>query len=147
MAIAITPFRALCGFRPLREIAGHLNSTPELRALIPPAVTNNFISLSHSSNPAGPEEKSALKDLFASLMTANEDTYKNQLRALIARYQSGSTNEGEDKDLVELILRLDSQFPGDIGIFCPFILNYVHMNPGDAIFLSAGEPHAYISGG
>lgn len=80
-------------------------------------------------------------------MTANEDTYKNQLHALIARYQSGSTNEGEDDDLVELILKLDSQFPGDIGIFCAFMLNYVHLNPGDAIYLGAGEPHAYISGG
>ena len=80
-------------------------------------------------------------------MTANQDAYKNQLNALITRYQSRSTNKGENDDLVELILRLDSQFPGDIGIFCPFMLNYVHLNPGDAIFLGAGEPHAYISGG
>ncbi|KIM42639.1 hypothetical protein M413DRAFT_444327 [Hebeloma cylindrosporum] len=146
LAIAITPFRALCGFRPLPEIAAYLNSTPEFRALIPPTITDKFIALSQSSNPTGPEEKSALKDLFASLMTANENTYKEQLGALIARYQSGSTNRGEDDDVVQLILRLDSQFPGDIGIFCAFMLNYVHMNPGDAIFLGAGEPHAYISG-
>jgi len=103
--------------------------------------------LSHSSSPAGPEEKSALKDLFASLMTTDQDVYQNQLTVLMSRYQSDSRNEGEDNDLVELILKLSNQFPGDIGIFCPFVLNYVHMNPGDAIFLGAGEPHAYISGG
>jgi mannose-6-phosphate isomerase class I len=27
------------------------------------------------------------------------------------------------------------------------MLNSVHLNPGDAIYLGAGEPHAYISGG
>jgi len=58
-----------------------------------------------------------------------------------------STNDGEDDDLIQLVLRLDSQFPGDIGIFCAFMLNSVHLNPGDAIYLGAGEPHAYIWGG
>jgi len=77
-------------------------------------------------------------------MMADQDAYKNHL---ISRYQSDSRNEGEDDDLVELILKLNNEFPGDIGIFCPLALNYVHMNPGDAIFLGAGEPHAYISGG
>ena len=27
------------------------------------------------------------------------------------------------------------------------MLNYAHLQPGEAIFLAAGEPHAYLSGG
>ncbi|KXN90327.1 Mannose-6-phosphate isomerase [Leucoagaricus sp. SymC.cos] len=56
------------------------------------------------------------------------------------------SSEGESQELVDLVLRLNSQFPGDIGVFCPFLLNYITLQPGEAIFLGAGEPHAYIYG-
>ncbi|KAF8798497.1 RmlC-like cupin [Phlegmacium glaucopus] len=145
MALAITPFQALCGFRPLPEIAYYLNNTPELKALIPPPVINDFLSISGSSNP-GQAEKAALKNLFTSLMTANESTVHDQLDLLVKRYQLQATQLDDDDDIVQLVLRLNEQFPGDIGLFCPFVLNYVRLDPGQAIFLGAGEPHAYISG-
>ena len=55
--------------------------------------------------------------------------------------------EKDESGVKDLVLRLNSQFPGDIGVFCAFMLNYVTLNPGEAIFLGAGEPHAYVSGG
>ncbi|KAF8153993.1 mannose-6-phosphate isomerase [Crassisporium funariophilum] len=148
MALAITPFHALCGFRPLPEIATYISSTPELKALIPSSIVDAFLSISSSENPTGPAEKTALKDLFACLMTADEATIRQQLDALVARYNAGGahTADGEDKAAVDLVLKLNEQFPGDVGAFCTFVLNQVHMNPGEAIFLGAGEPHAYISG-
>ncbi|KAJ7623547.1 mannose-6-phosphate isomerase [Roridomyces roridus] len=144
MALALTPFAALCGFLPLPKIATHLRSTPELAALIPPSITAEFLKSASSATPAGPEEKLALKNLFAAVMTAEEGVVKAQLDILVARYKAGG--EAESQDVVDLVLRLDSQFPGDIGIFCAFLLNYVHLKPGQAIFLGAGEPHAYIFG-
>ncbi|KAF8798466.1 RmlC-like cupin [Phlegmacium glaucopus] len=146
MALAITPFQALCSFGPLPETAYYLNNTPELKALIPPPVMNDFLSISGSSNPTGQAEKTALKNLFTSLMTANESTVHDQLEVLVKRYQSQATESDDDDDIVQLVLRLNEQFTGDIGLFCPFVLNYVRLDPGQAIFLGAGEPHAYISG-
>ena len=137
----MTPFRALCGFKPLPAIAHHLSTTPELSALIPPAIVDAFIAVAASPSPTGPEEKAALKDLFAALMTAKEDSIKEQLAILVARYT------GSDGELESVVLRVNSQFPDDIGVFCVFLLNYVKLEPGEAIFLGAGEPHAYISGG
>ncbi|KAJ7132225.1 mannose-6-phosphate isomerase [Mycena epipterygia] len=147
MALALTPFAALCGFLPLPTIATYLRTTAELTALIPPSIIAHFLVNASSANPTGPAEKAALKNLFAALMTADEGLVKTQLGLLVARYKAGGAKvEGESQDLVQLVLRLDSQFPGDIGIFCAFLLNYVHLKPGEAIFLGAGEPHAYISG-
>ena len=143
MALAITPFQALCGFRPLPEIANFLNNTPELQALIPPSIVSNFLLIS-GSNPTELAEKIALKTLFASLMTTDESIIHYQLDILVKRYQSQVT---QDNDIAQLVLKLNEQFPGDIGVFCPFLLNYVRLDPGQAIFLGAGEPHAYISGG
>jgi mannose-6-phosphate isomerase len=146
MTIAITPFLALCGFRPLSAIATALNTTPELAFLIPSPVLDRFVHAASSSEPSK-DQKAALKDLFSALMTADEPRYKEQLTKLIGRYKRGQVNGGEEKDIVDLVLRLDSQFPRDIGIWCAFMLNYVTLQPGEAMFLGAGEPHAYIAGG
>lgn len=149
MALAITPFLAMCGFRPFPAIAAALRNTPELAALIPNSIAQSFLSFEDSHHPSGPAEKAALRDIFSAVMTADETTFKQQLSALVQRYKAGGPkiHPEEEQELVELVVRLDSQFPGDIGCFCAFLLNYVVLKPGEAIFLGAGEPHAYVSGG
>lgn len=49
-----------------------------------------------------------------------------------------------DKEL--LVLRLEKQYPADIGVISAFFFNYVKLNPGEALYLGADEPHAYVSG-
>lgn len=145
MAIALTPFTGLCGFMPLDQIALHLSSTPEFAGLIPNAISERFLSCASSSTPSGRQEKAALKDVFSALMTADESEVKSELKKLITRFAIGDVR-GSEKEVKDLVLRLDKQFPGDIGVFCPFMLNYVKLAPGEAMFLGAGEPHAYVSG-
>lgn len=146
MALAITPFRALCGFRPLSEIGAAIRSTPELAALIPVDISQAFLAISASTCSGSPAEKAALKAVFSVVMSAGESQFKLLLDTLVKRYKSGDATKCEDKGVVDLVLRLSDQFPGDIGIFCAFLLNYIQMKPGEAIFLGAGEPHAYLSG-
>ena len=43
-------------------------------------------------------------------------------------------------------MRLHAQYEGDGGVFCVYLLNYMVLQPGEALFLAANEPHAYISG-
>jgi mannose-6-phosphate isomerase len=146
MAIALTPFTGLCGFMPLDQIALHLSSTPEFAALIPNSTFESFLSIASSTTPTGPKEKAALKDIFSALMTADEFNIKDQSKKLMKRFADEDVKETE-KGIKDLILRLDGQFPGDVGVFCPFMLNYVQLTPGESMFLGAGEPHAYVSGG
>lgn len=134
MALAITQFEALCGFRPLHEIAQNLHDTPELASLIPAPT----LSLFYTS-----PDKSTLKDVFSAVMHSKPPCVRAAIDSITARYRRG---DSQDADLAKLIIRLQSQFPYDIGILCPFLLNYLHLAPGDAIFLGAGEPHAYLSG-
>ena len=58
-------------------------------------------------------------------------------------------SQGQDTSAVngELLLRLNSQFPGDGGCFCIYFLNQMLLQPGEAMFLEANLPHAYLSGG
>lgn len=146
MALALTPFTALCGFRPLPDIASALRTVPELAALIPPSILSAFLSLPPDTPSSSPEAKSTLRDVFSALMASPPSVFQRQLGALVDRYACGEVLE-EEWPLKELVLTLHGQFPGDIGVFCAFVLNYVRLKEGQAIFLAAGEPHAYVSGG
>ena len=48
--------------------------------------------------------------------------------------------------MFHLLPRLQSQYPDDIGIFCPFLLNTSSSLPFHSLFLPANEPHAYLPG-
>jgi len=50
MAIALTHFEALSGFRPLGEIAGYLKDVPELAALVGADVAQQFIAQQQSQS-------------------------------------------------------------------------------------------------
>ncbi|KAF8556340.1 mannose-6-phosphate isomerase [Imleria badia] len=136
MAIALTDFKGLCGFLPIPDIKTHLKNVPELRALVSEQVANPFLLAE------GPDQREQLQTLFSALMQADPSSVKVQLSRLIARYNA----ENERSDIKDLVLSLNEHYPGDVGVFCPFMLNYVKLETGQAIFLGAGEPHAYISG-
>ncbi|CUA77176.1 mannose-6-phosphate isomerase [Rhizoctonia solani] len=138
MAIAITPFSGFCNFRPLPEISAFLSSVPEFNSLIPAQAASVL-----SSSPLDP--KSALREVFGALMSAPSDQIQSALDQLIKRYESGGATPAESQ-VVDLAQTLAKQYPGDVGVFCVFLLNVVKLNPGEAMFLQADEPHAYITG-
>jgi mannose-6-phosphate isomerase len=54
---------------------------------------------------------------------------------------------GDDLDDPRVwVRRLVAQFPGDPTAVAPLLLKVVHLDPGDAIHLPAGNLHAYLSG-
>jgi mannose-6-phosphate isomerase len=54
--------------------------------------------------------------------------------------------EGELGQLASTVELLADQHPGDPGVLAAVLLNRVVLQPGDAIFLDAGNLHAYLSG-
>ncbi|KAF8759572.1 Phosphomannose isomerase type I [Rhizoctonia solani] len=138
MAIAITPFSGFCNFRPLSEISTFLSAVPEFASLIPEKAASAL-----SSSPSDP--KSTLRDVFGALMSAPSDQVQSALDQLVKRYESGGATSAESQ-VADLAQTLAKQYPGDVGVFCVFLLNVVKLNEGEAMFLQADEPHAYISG-
>ncbi|KAH7888635.1 mannose-6-phosphate isomerase [Phlebopus sp. FC_14] len=141
MALALTPFQSLCGFMPISSVATYLKIVPEFSNLVPTA-RKGFEEAAPSENEE--LKKDALKKLFAELMNANVAQVKDKLSQLVSRYQKAVVDA--EQKVKDLVLTLNEQYPGDIGVFCAFMLNHVILEPGEAIFLGAGEPHAYISG-
>ena len=45
-----------------------------------------------------------------------------------------------------MVLSLEKQYPGDVGVLAAYFMNYVKLSPGEALYVGANEPHAYLSG-
>lgn len=154
MAIALTPFKGFCGFRPLPEIIEYLTVIPEFQALVQPtdellSELQNFSKKLVADASSVDEEKvrGSLRQIFSALMKASHDDIVEQTQKISQRYATAESSKLEVSwDVARLVCMLYEQFPKDIGIFCTFVLNIVTMQPGQAIFLKANEPHAYISG-
>ncbi|KAJ8417149.1 hypothetical protein AAFF_G00283760 [Aldrovandia affinis] len=143
MAIALTPFEGLCGFRPVEEILGFLKSVPEFHAL----VGNEAAEELRSSVGEAGRLALALKKCFTRMMNCEKKVFVDQLNMLVKRVsEEGAAGKDTSSSNGELLLRLHSQFPGDIGCFSIYFLNRVMLQPGEAMFLGANEPHAYLFG-
>lgn len=144
MAIALTSFQGLCGFRPVEEIVTFLTKVPELQVLIgDDAATQLKQSLSSDSQRVA----AALRGCFSHLMKSEKKVVVEQLNLLVKRIsqQVAAGNNVEDIN-GELLLRLHQQYPGDIGCFAIYFLNLLTLKPGEAMFLEANVPHAYLRG-
>lgn len=165
MAIAITAFEGFCGFRPLAEIAALLRNVPEFVELIggqegADEFINNIDTSENIEEGSSTDIKNrkSLQNLFSRVMNASQEAISKCTNALVERAQTEGESFGYGKDndtssgsfgkpLAELIIKLNKQFPEDIGLFCGgMMLNYVTLTPGQAMFLRAKDPHAYISG-
>ncbi|EST06768.1 Mannose-6-phosphate isomerase, type I [Kalmanozyma brasiliensis GHG001] len=139
MAIALTAFRGFCGFRPLSEITGFIKGVPEFAQLVQvdPA---ELESVSDEN-----DVKKRLKTIFSNLMNSPAASYEPLASQLSERFAAGSV-EGVPETERQLVVKLSAEFPKDIGIFCTFLLNISSLQPGQALFLQANEPHAYLEG-
>ncbi|PFH58022.1 hypothetical protein XA68_14246 [Ophiocordyceps unilateralis] len=159
MAIAITPFEGLCGFRPLTEIAHFLASVPPLRSLVGDDNARRLAAeatTSDGNQDEGRDEESAraaLRSAFGALMSSDSDAVSRELPRLVelarsegAGFAGGGVSSTAGRDLAELVTRLHGQFGSDIGLFVLFFLNLVRLQPGEALFLVADDIHAYLSG-
>ncbi|KAL9424901.1 hypothetical protein AB3S75_031929 [Citrus x aurantiifolia] len=143
MALAITEFEALCSFISLQELKSVLQNVPEIVELVGSEEANRVL---HVEMQDGEEKaKFVLQSIFTNLMTASMEMTTKATTKLKSRLHK----ESQVRPLTEkeqLVLRLEKLYPADIGVIAAFFFNYVKLNPGQALYLGANEPHAYISG-
>lgn len=146
MAIALTEFEGLCGFRPFCEVAAYLDKIPELQSVVGLEESSSFLSAC-KENKTENVKRDCFKKCFTALMTRDSNIVKQSLSRLVDRLSSMQHDKHDSSAfLKELLLRLNSQFPGDVGCFCIYFMNYMVLMPGQAIFLGPNLPHAYLAG-
>jgi mannose-6-phosphate isomerase len=123
LVVALTPFHALSGFRPLEEIRA-LFATAGLGDLAP---------------SRGAEAETWLRAFFARWLAEDD------VATRVARIERALAAPPGDRAFAWMHT-LAEQHPRDPGVIAPLLLNAVELAPGDALFLEAGELHCYLEG-
>ncbi|MDX6022061.1 mannose-6-phosphate isomerase [Scandinavium sp. V105_16] len=126
LVFALTPFLAMNAFREFSEIV----------SLLQP-VSGAHTSIAHFLQEPDAER---LSQLFASLLNMQGDEKSLALGVLKAALNN---QQGEPWETIRFIAQF---YPDDSGLFSPLLLNVVKLNPGEAMFLFAETPHAYLQG-
>ncbi|MFJ8627526.1 mannose-6-phosphate isomerase, class I [Kitasatospora sp. NPDC093550] len=132
MICALGEFEGLCGFRTVNgaaELMARL-SVPELEPLI------DLLGVE--------DETEALRGTLAAILTMDDETAVKTVRATagtLAEYDTG------DPDWYYApYARIAKDFPDDRGLLAGMLLNHFRLRAGEALYLGAGVPHAYLSG-
>jgi mannose-6-phosphate isomerase len=133
---ALGEFWALCGFREVPQTLELLDELglPELspyRALL-----------------AGEPNEIGIKIAFSSLMQAPPELARALALATTkaCKAQGARASGGRFADELAWVARLGELYPGDIGVVSSLLLNLIRLDEGDAVYLPAGNLHAYLGG-
>ncbi|MDC7232258.1 MAG: mannose-6-phosphate isomerase, class I [Spirochaetales bacterium] len=124
---AITDYWAMKGFRTIEAIRDYFS------CFCPDDLLQRLL-------PAGSDEEEGLRHFFITLMNMEDKGKKNLLTAGL------SWCESRDDDACRWVLKLQDKYPGDISVLAPLYLNTLCLKPGEALYLPAGELHAYLQG-
>ncbi len=144
IGVALTEFWMLHGFRPLEQIAETLGHTPELGALMP-----DFPQRLAAAGHHHDTRRSLLRELYSRVMTIPQEQVDSLLNPLLSRLQAKTTFDKNTPDYWAVRAAENFPLPGghrDRGIFSVYLLNLIHMQPGQGTFQPAGVLHAYLEG-
>ncbi|MFD8425495.1 mannose-6-phosphate isomerase, class I [Streptomyces sp. NPDC059466] len=124
---ALTEFDGLCGFRAPEEAAALLAAL-DVDSLKP------YVDLLR----AHPED-AALREVLTAVLSADPDDMARTVTEAAAACDRLGGGYAPYADIAH-------HYPGDPGVIAAMLLNHVRLQPGEALFLGAGVPHAYLNG-
>ncbi|MFD8225032.1 mannose-6-phosphate isomerase, class I [Streptomyces massasporeus] len=124
---ALTEFDGLCGFRDPLQAAALLDDLG-VDSLKP------YVDLLH----AHPED-AALREVLTAILTADPDEMSRTVTEAAAACDRLGGAYAPYADIAH-------HYPGDPGVIAAMLLNHVRLQPGEALYLGAGVPHAYLDG-
>ncbi|GAA2059417.1 mannose-6-phosphate isomerase, class I [Streptomyces albiaxialis] len=137
---ALTPFDGLCGFRAADDAAALLDGL-DVGGLKP------YVDILHAR-----PESDALREVLSAVLTADKDEMAETVAQATAAAErlaeeepSGTLTAGRIAEYA-VYAGIARHYPGDPGVIAAMLLNHVHLRPGEALFLGAGVPHAYLDG-
>jgi mannose-6-phosphate isomerase len=131
---ALTEFHALAGFRDPHRTVELLRSldAPDL------GIYTDLLAAQPDSN--------GLRALFTTWITLPQPTLDGLLPNVLDACVLHVKEHGEFDLECRTILELGEAYPGDAGVLAALLLNLVVLQPGEALYLPAGNLHAYLSG-
>ncbi|MGE2816940.1 mannose-6-phosphate isomerase, class I [Mycobacterium heidelbergense] len=135
LLVALESFEALAGFRPVSR-------TVELLRALAVSDLDPYIDLLNDQSDAD-----GLRALFTTWITAPQPDLDVLVPAVLdGAIQYVSSGATEFAAEAKTVLELGERYPGDAGVLAALLLNRVTLEPGEAIFVPAGNLHTYLRG-
>ncbi|MGW2410291.1 mannose-6-phosphate isomerase, class I [Streptomyces sp. NPDC001739] len=131
---ALTPFEGLCGFR-------HPAQTADLLEDLGVDDLTPYVDILRAS-----PEADALREVLTAVLSAEHHAIAGTVERTAVAAGQLAAKGGPHADAYAAYAGLAHHYPGDPGVLAAMLLNHVRLQPGEALFLGAGIPHAYISG-
>ena len=135
LVVALTPFDALTGFREPEQTVALLKEL-QVSELDP-----------YLGMLAGQPDSEGLRALFTTWLTLPEQLIAALIPAVldgaVALLGRGTT---EFAPVLRTVLELGEMYPNDPGVLASLLLNRISLEPGEGVYLPAGNLHAYLSG-
>lgn len=128
---ALTEFVALCGFRAYAKIALNLHNAGL------DACLRSFAGFARHQN------RNWFQKLALELISLRDTALDECLTALQGCLRGNSSLDPAIRGACGMLLH---HYPRDPGVLAPLYLNLFTLQPGTALFLEAGVPHAYLHG-
>ncbi len=131
---ALTEFHALVGFRDpaATVVLLHALDVPELAP--------------YTELLAAQPDADGLRALFTTWITLPQSLLDTLVPALQAGCVRLAGDSAELHTEARTVLELSERYPGDAGVLAALLLNRVTLHPGEALYLPAGNLHAYLQG-
>ncbi|HDY7966046.1 TPA: mannose-6-phosphate isomerase, class I [Vibrio vulnificus] len=133
LVYALTFYRAMNGFRPIEQ------TLSLFRHLAISSLEKELNALETQPNPNG------LRTFFSAIMSLCEERQHQALLELDLALARGPKTALE-REVLSYVADFKVHYPNDIGLLSPLFLNTVELEPGEAMFLQAETPHAYVQG-
>jgi mannose-6-phosphate isomerase len=127
---ALTFFWALNGFRKIPDMISLMDK------ICPPGLKKDFDLFRQQPDSRG------LKEFFKAMIIMDRTTQKQIVDDAVKNADKLTGKNTAYQWMIDLY----EQYPSDIGVFSPIILNLIRLEPGQAMFLPAGTLHAYLNG-
>ena len=144
MLFALSDFEALSGFRKCEDAAALFRALgtiiTESGADVPDLLQR--VELTLNSRMAAPR---VVREAFEMLVHGGSETTE-LLEVAVPALAAAAAAGTELSPALATVVELAAQYPADPGVLISLLLNRFSLSPGEAIYLPAGNIHAYLTG-
>ncbi|MEU8512835.1 mannose-6-phosphate isomerase, class I [Kitasatospora sp. NPDC048722] len=134
LVCALDDFDALCGFRDPATTAG-LMAALDAPALAP------WTAILRTADPG-----TALRTVLTEALDSDRARGERAAAELAPALERAAATPGPHTATYAAYAAAARDYPGDPGLVAALLLNHVRLQPGQALFLDARVPHAYLHG-
>ncbi|WP_431683523.1 mannose-6-phosphate isomerase, class I [Kitasatospora sp. KL5] len=134
MLCALDDFDALCGFR-------HPAATADLLAALHVPALGPWLDVLRTADPA-----TALRTVLTEALGPGRARATGAATELSTALARSAERPGPHAHSYAAYAAAARDYPGDPGLIAALLLNHVRLGPGQAVYLDARVPHAYLRG-